>query len=82
MTTIGSIPVLVHEDGHVHILGRRRVTRRHLGRAVRRGLIVTVGQAHITAVPDTDHGRAALRCTVTHITGPDGGTIVDLRDAA
>lgn len=82
MTDIGTVPVLIREDGLLHIIGRDRVARRHLGRACRRGLTVTVGCAHITAVPVTSQGRPSMRCTVTHITDHHGDTIADFRDAA
>lgn len=82
MTDIGTVPVLIREDGLLHVIGRRRVTRRHIGRAYRRGLTLTVGCAHITAVPDTSRGRTSMRCAVIHITGADGETIADFRSAA
>lgn len=82
MTDIGTVPVLIREDGHMHVIGRDRVARRHIGRARRRGLTLTVGHAHIAAVPDIGQGRAMMRCAVTHITGANGDTIADFRKAA
>lgn len=85
MTSLGSIPVLLREDGHVHTLTARRRVRRHIGRAHRRGLNVEVGHAHITAdtIARTADGRHfTVRPTVTHITRADGTVAVDLRDAA
>ncbi|MGN0095056.1 MAG: hypothetical protein ACI38U_03230 [Corynebacterium sp.] len=82
MTDIGIVPVLVREDGHIHILSRRRVLRRHLGRAHRRGLTVTLGAAHIAAVPDTSQGHHTMRCAVTHITDHVGDTLADFRETA
>lgn len=82
MTDIGTVPVLIREDGLLHVIGRDRVARRHVGRARRRGLKLTMGCAHITASPDPRQGRATMRCTVTHITGANGDTVVDYREAA
>lgn len=85
MTDIGTVPVLIREDGHMHIIGRYRVARRHVGRALRRGLGMEIGHAHISAedITRTADGRhITIHPVVTHITNQVGDTVVDYRDAA